>query len=338
MRRSLWMAALATCLLLGAHAAQAADVELRMASVAPEGTPWIDSMTRYETVVDRTSGNTIDVQIYPAGQLGDEQQVLQQIRRGRLEGGFVSSAALSSVIPELGMLEVPFLWDSPEELDYVMDNYVIDALRPLFDAKGMILVDVMDVGWIHILAGRPIIKPADAKGLKPRAVQTKMSMGFWEELGANPVALPYTDVLPSLQTGLVNGTDNELVSIFFAEFYKAANQLTLSFHSYQLGAIVLSKTWFDTLTAEQQSALLAVEGEERQRSRQEVRGLQDWILGQLKENSVDIHELTPEQIADWRAAFDDFDQQLAADLGGDSEALYSLIQKGKKAYHEQAKN
>jgi TRAP-type transport system periplasmic protein len=225
-----------------AGTAMSADITPRLASVAPEGTPWLESMKRYEAAVEAASGGAIDVQLYPAGQLGDELQSLAQIRRGRIEGGFVSSAALSTIVPELSVIESPFLWSSAEELDYVVDNALFEAMRPLFAEKGLILVDVLEVGWIHLLAAKPLAAPADVKGMKPRAVETKASMGFWERLGANPVALPYTDVLSSLQTGLVNGTDNDLVSMFFAGFYKSANNLTLTNHSYNLGALVLSKT------------------------------------------------------------------------------------------------
>lgn len=335
MTKEFFAAGLIGALTLSALPALAGDLELRLASVAPEGTPWIDSMARYEASVETASGDAVDVQLFPSGQLGDEIQSVQQVRRGRIEGAFVSAPSLSTLIPELGMIEAPFLWVSPEELDYVMDNYLFDALVPLFEAKDMILVEVMDVGWIHILSEPPVVMPGDAKGLKPRAVQTKTSMGFWEALGANPVALPFTDVLPSLQTGLVNGTDNELVSIFFAEFYKAAQNLTLTFHSYQLGAVVISKSWFDGLTSEQQAMIRQSPDGERARSRAEVRGLQDWILGQLEEGGVAIHRLSPDQTAAWQAALVDFNTGLAAELGGSSTEFGALIAQGKAAFSKQ---
>lgn len=335
MIKGTFAAGLIGALALSATAVLAGDLELRLASVAPEGTPWIDSMARYETSVETAANGTVDVQLFPSGQLGDEIQSVQQVRRGRIEGAFVSAPSLSTLIPELGMIEAPFLWASPEELDYVMDNYLFDALVPLFEAKGMILVEVMDVGWIHILSETPVVLPGDAQGLKPRAVQTKTSMGFWEALGANPVALPFTDVLPSLQTGLVNATDNELVSIFFAEFYKAAQNLTLTYHSYQLGAVVLSKSWFDGLTPEQQAMIRKSPDAERAQSRAEVRGLQDWILGQLDEGGVAIQRLSPEQTAQWQAALGDFNAGLAGELGGSAAEFGALIAQGKSAFAKQ---
>lgn len=335
MTKGILAAGLIGALALSATAALSDDLELRLASVAPEGTPWIAAMTRYEASVEAASGGTTDVQLFPSGQLGDEIQSVQQVRRGRIEGAFVSAPSLSTLIPELGMIEAPFLWASPEELDYVMDNYLFDALVPLFEAKGMILVEVMDVGWIHILSEPPVILPGDAKGLKPRAVQTKTSMGFWEALGANPVALPFTDVLPSLQTGLVNGTDNELVSIFFGGLYKAAQNLTLTFHSYQLGAVVISKSWFDGLTPEQQAMVRTSPDGERAQSRAEVRGLQDWILGQLDEGGVAIHRLSPDQTAQWQAALVEFNTGLASELGGSATEFGRLITQGKEAFAKQ---
>lgn len=277
----------------------------------------------------------MDVQLFPSGQLGDEIQSVQQVWRARIEGAFVSASSLTTLIPELGMIKAPFLWASPKELDHVMDNYLFDALVPLFEAKGMILVEVMDVGWIHILSEPPVVMPGDAKGMKPRAVQTKTSVGFWEALGANPVALPFTDVLPSLQTGWVNGTDNDLVSIFSAEFHKAAQNLTLTFHSYQLGAVVISKSWFDGLTPEQQAMIRKSPDGERAQSRAEVRGLQNWILGQLDEGGVAIHRLSPDQTTAWQAALVDFNTELADKLGGSSTEFGALIAQGKGAFAKQ---
>lgn len=308
------------------------QAEVRLSSVAPEGTPWIDSMTRYRDAVAQSSDGALEVQLYPSGQLGDELQTLGQIRRGRIEGGFISSAALAGVIPEVAMVETPFLWSSPEQLDAVIDTVLFDAFQPLFEAKDLILVDLIEVGWIHVLANKPVILPADARDLRPRAVETAASQGFWKRLDANAVALPYTDVLPSLQTGLVNGTDNDLVSMFFAEFYTAAPHLTLTHHSYNFGALVLSKRWFDSLPAEQQAALRKTPEGERNRSRAEVRGLQDWILSQMTEKGVTIVTPDAAQLTQWQAAFDGFEAELAQAQGGQSTAIAALIAEAQAAF------
>lgn len=309
--------------------AVAADIEARFASVAPEGTPWIDSMKRIEVSMEAASGGKIDVQLFPAGQLGDELQSLAQIRRGRIEGGFVSSAALSTVVPEIAMIETPFLWKSAEELDYVVDTALFDALKPLFKEKGLILVEVIEVGWIHVLAGKPVRDTSDARGLKPRAVETETSMGFWRRLGANPVPLPFVDVLPSLQTGLVDGTDNDLVSMYFTGFHKAAANLTLTYHSYNIGALVLSKDWFDRLSTDQQNAVLSMPEGERARSRMEVRGLQAWIVDQMKSEGVNLIELDAGLKDQWRAIFHGFADELATKTGGNAAAIDALVTQAK---------
>lgn len=332
MKFPLVLAALSSVMMIAGADSAAAQTAVRLSSVAPEGTPWIDSMTRYQAAVAEASGGALDVQLYPSGQLGDELQTLSQIRRGRIEGGFISSAALAGVIPEVAMVETPFLWSSAEELDAVIDGTLFEAFQPLFAERDLILVDLLEVGWIHILANRPVIMPEDARDLRPRAVETAASQGFWRRLGANAVALPYTDVLPSLQTGLVNGTDNDLVSMFFAEFYTAAPYLTLTHHSYNFGALVLSKRWFDSLPAEQQAALLHTPEGERARSRAEVRGLQDWIVGQMRDAGVTIAELDETQRAAWLQAMDGFEAELAAEQGGQSAAIAARIAEAQAAF------
>ncbi len=331
MKFSFVRVALTAAFVLTAPAPVLAQTEVRLASVAPEGTPWIDSMTRYRDAVAANSDGSLAVQLYPSGQLGDELQTLAQIRRGRIEGGFVSSAALAGVVPEVAMVETPFLWTDAEELDAVIDGALFDAFQPLFAERDLILVDLLEVGWVHILANRPVILPEDARDLRPRAIETAASQGFWRRLDANAVALPYTDVLPSLQTGLVNGTDNELVSIFFSEFFTAAPHLTLTYHSYNFGALVLSKRWFDSLPPEEQAALMKTPEGERARSRDEVRGLQEWILSQMGEAGVSIVELDDAQRAAWETAMDGFEAELAETQGGASAEIAARIAEAKAA-------
>ena len=118
----------------------AKNVVVKFGTVAPAGTPWADTLDEIKKRVDKESGKTIKIKTYLGGQLGGELEILNGIRRGRIQGGGLTSAALGSVIDEMNVLEIPFIFNSYEEADYVLDNFLLEPFRDLFKKKGLIFV------------------------------------------------------------------------------------------------------------------------------------------------------------------------------------------------------
>lgn len=127
-----------------------ANTAVKFATIAPAGTPWADSLEEIKERVLKESNNQLKVKTFLGGQLGGELEILQKVRRGQVEGGGLTCGAMSAVIPELDILEVPYLFESNAEADFVLDNYLWKPFQELFQQKGFVLVTWAENGWRSI--------------------------------------------------------------------------------------------------------------------------------------------------------------------------------------------
>jgi len=167
---------LAACFLLfpGAHAlfprAHAADpIVIKIATVAPEGTPWSDGLSQFKTMVETKTGGAVKVKLFLGGILGDENETVQQTQRGQIQGVAGSTGAIASLVPELNVLELPFLFRTATEADNVLDGAALPVIEKAFRSKGLVLGFWSENGYRSFGTSFGFVKsPADLKGRKMR--------------------------------------------------------------------------------------------------------------------------------------------------------------------------
>ena len=215
--------------------------KIKFGTVAPAGTPWAQTLEDIKNRVKKKSKGKLKIKTYLGGSLGGELEILQKIRRGNVQGGGLTSAALASVIPELDVLELPYLFESSEEADYILDNHLFEIFNDLFKKKDLVLVTWAENGWRNLgHKSKGIKRPSDLAGEKMRSQESKVHLGFWKALKAAPQAISVPETLPALQTGVVQGFDNTPLFTLAAEWHTAIKHFTLSGHIYQPAAIVYS--------------------------------------------------------------------------------------------------
>ncbi len=321
-----------TLFLAGSAGVQAKQV-LKFGTVAPDNTPWADELKGIQKRVDSESGGNIQIKTYLGGQLGGELEILQGLRRGRIQGAGLTSAALASAVPEMELLEIPFLFESNEEADFILDNYLFEPFKKLFEKRGLVLVTWAENGWRDVATKSKAIRtPADLKGLKIRSQESKVHLGYWKKLGANSVPIPVPEVLSSLQTGLVEGFDNTPLFTLAAELHTAIKHYSVSRHIYQPAAIVYSKQLWDTLSEGDRKILMGPGNAQAAMARKAVRTLGSDLLGVLREAGIQVIELSQKERMAFRDAVKGLDQELVPQIAGDSQAIFKLIQEGKKAF------
>ena len=171
---------LVLCVLVLLNVAFAKGVTVKFGTVAPSGTPWADTLEQIKKRVDAESKGDIKINVYLGGQLGGELEILNDIRRGRIQGGGLTSAALASVITEMNVLEMPFLFESYEEADFVLDNFLLEPFRKLFLDKGLVFVSWAENGWRNIgLKGKLVKSAKDLSGVKIRSQESQTHLAFW---------------------------------------------------------------------------------------------------------------------------------------------------------------
>jgi tripartite ATP-independent transporter DctP family solute receptor len=324
--------------LIGTAASAAGNLTVKLATVAPMGTPWADTIEQLKKRIGKESDGRIKVKAYLGGQLGGEIEITQGIRRGRIEGGGVTAGALASVIPSLDVLEIPYLFESYEEADYILDNHLLEPFKKIFEDKGFILASWAENGWRNIgTKNRVIRKPEDVKGLKVRSQESKTHLAFWKKLGANPVPISVPETLPALQTGLVEGFDNTALMTLSAEWQTAIKHFSVTEHIYQPAAVVYSKTFWNKLSEEDRKILMGGGNSLAAESRLAVRAVGNELIGVLGKAGIKIENLTDAEKASFRKSMDGIAVEIVKQIGGDAQRIYDLILEGKKQFKAQKK-
>ncbi len=231
---------------------------VKLGSVAPEGTPWAEWLKGVRSDIEKGSNNQLKTKVYLGGKLGGEKEMVEEVKRGRLEmfGGSVGALA-SKYVPELNVFELPFIFESDDEIDFVL-NAVRPDVEKLLDQRGFKFIMWAENGWHgYGVKGKCIEKPDDLTGLKMRSQESMIHVETYKALGASPVELPVPEVLSALQTGVVDGYSNTPLFGFAISWYKGIDHFTYTKHIYQPALIVASKTWWKSLSPAEQDAVLS---------------------------------------------------------------------------------
>jgi len=322
--------ALVWCL-FSLHALAALDV--KFGTIAPAGTPWADSLEEIKIRVNDQSKGAMKVKVYLGGQLGGELEIMQKIRRGNIQGGGLTCGAMASIIPELDLLEIPFLFESSEEADFVLDNYLLEPFSKLFEQKGFVMITWAENGWRSIGHKTKLIKsPSDLKGVKIRSQESKVHLAFWKRMQAAPVAIAIPEVLPALQTGVVESFDNTPLFTLAAEWQSAIKHYSVTNHIYQAAAVIYSKKFWDSLKPDDKKILMGPGNGLSKEIRTSVRKLGQSLLDVLKESGIQTYSLTSSEKEAFKKASVGLAEEAVKNIGGEAARIYSLIMEGKKAF------
>ncbi|KZL12557.1 C4-dicarboxylate-binding periplasmic protein precursor [Pseudovibrio axinellae] len=307
-----------------------AVTELKLATSAPMGTPWIDHMDSIAQQVAIKTDGAIKVKQFHAGQLGSEHVMLQKTIRGRIDLLGTSMTAFSTVVPEMALMGTPFLWESYEQVDCAMDKYLAPVFEPLLEEKGLKLLQWNELGWIHTFGKKPLISPSDVQGVAMRAAPAKYSINFWKGMGANGVVLPLSETASALQTGMVDGGTLAAMTYIATGMTKLAPHLTLSSHLHQSGVFVMSMRTWNKLSEDErdsiESSLVPL-----QNLRKEVREMTEEMIVSYEETGGEVHRLTPAQRAKWKSAVLPSRNELINSIGGESARTWPKIVEAQRA-------
>lgn len=301
---------------------------------AAPNTPGEQIWLNFARDAEAGSGGRLEIRPLIYGQLGSEEQLLSGLRRGRIQFANLSAQVTSTLVPELSLLYAPFLFDDEAEADFVYDRYLTDIYTGLLAEHGLHLVTWYEIGFHSVYArNEPIILPADAAGRRFRVSAAINARLFAEAIGADVIPLGYGDIVPSLQTGLIDAGENS-ISLFARTGISAeAPHFTLTRHAFGVSVIVADKRWWDGLPADLRQLVADAfpsVGESRQVTRaQDIADLADATLG------IQVHALTAGQRQQWIAATAGVTEQLIDMIGGRGREVYDLIRAGKAAYAAQ---
>ena len=251
-------ALLAGAIGLGATAALAQTKVLRLGNVQPPTMIVQDGLARFAELVQERTGGAIEVQIFPASQLGTEQEILEGVQLGTIDMFEGSTGSVGRFLPELEALVHPFVWRDLDHLLAVTRGEIGQEMsEKLLASYGM---RILDMGWLfgnrHLTTGnRPVREPADMAGLKIRVQPTTIYLETINAMGASPTPIDWREVYTALQTGVVDGQENPPGVILSANLFEVQRYLTLTGHMTQSQAVVISEDVWQSLTEEQRRVI-----------------------------------------------------------------------------------
>lgn len=296
-------AAALTLAYAGAAAAQDKVTELRYTTGAPEKTPWVTpQLRRFEKDVAEESGGKIKIASFINAQLGNEQDTVQQVARGRIDMGGFSNGAVALIAPELALLGLPFFFKNVAEQDCTVDA-MTKTVSDLLAKKGIKFLGWTEVGTGDIVGKKPFLVPADVKGLKAASAANKVSAAMWTTLGANPTPIGITEIASAFQTGLTDVNATVVTFYLPSGLAKVAPVLSRVELADAPGIILMNKAVYDRLPADQRAALdKALARRSATQLRQEIRGFEATLRDMHVKAGGTIATPTAEQRELWRKA------------------------------------
>jgi TRAP-type C4-dicarboxylate transport system substrate-binding protein len=318
-----------------AGVAQAQDrkpVELRYTTGAPAKTPWVMQLQRFEKDVEEETKGAIRIASFISAQLGNEQDTVQQVARGRIDMGGFSNGAVALIVPELALLGLPFYFKDTAEQDCVIDGHMTRPVREMLAMKGIKFLGWTEVGTGDIAGKRPFLVPSDVKGLKAASASNKVSAAMWVALGANPTPIGITEITSAFQTGLVDINATVVTFYLPSGLAKAAPVLSRVELADAPGIILMNKNAYDRLPADQRAMLdKAVARRSATQLRIEIRGFEQTLRDMHVKTGGQIAAVSPAQREEWRKVLEPAWPKMVKDVGGDAEKFFALMEAGKKA-------
>ncbi|MBB4018441.1 tripartite ATP-independent transporter DctP family solute receptor [Chelatococcus caeni] len=244
------------------------------------------------------TGGKMKIQAYWDGALGNDLTATQSVRTGSLEMVLTSTAPLTSIVPELGVFDLPFLFNNEQEADQVLDGKAGEWFAAKLPAAGVINLAWWENGFRHTTnSRRPITKAEDFEGVKMRVMQNNIFIDTFKELGSNAVPLAFSEVYSALETKTVDGQENPFNNIENMKFYEVQKYLTLTKHAYSPTLVLFSKKTWDTLSPEEQAVLKNCAAVGQKEQRKVNREKSEVSLANLKARGMEVNEITPEEMA-----------------------------------------
>lgn len=243
--------ALVVALFLTAVSTSAAAREFRAADTQSEDYPTVQALRFMGRVIAERSGNRLQIRVFHSRQLGEEKETIEQTRVGAIDLNRTNVALIGSFVPAMNVLAMPFLFRSIEHLEKVLDGPIGNEILNSFEPYGFVGLVFYDSGARSIYNSvRPVRSIADMKGLRLRVQQSELMSDMIRALGAEPIELPYGQVLTGLATKLIDGAENNWPSFVTTDHYKYAGYYTLTEHTMSPEVLVMSQKAWESLSAD----------------------------------------------------------------------------------------
>ena len=288
------------CLLLLPAGAISQTTVIKLGTLAPDGSPWHQILLRIGERWRAISGGKVKLVVYPGGALGDEQDMVKKMRINQLQAVGLSGVGMSEIDQGVACLQLPMMFDSYAELDYVRER-IAPRLEKSIAARGFQVLGWADVGWVHFFTKTPVTRVDDLRRLKLFTwAGDNEELELWKANGFRPVPLAATDILTGLQTGLIEAVPTTPLYALLNQSFGIAKYMTDVRWAPLVGATVVKKSVWDTLPGPQRQAMLQAALEAGDSLRGGIRKMSDDAIAAMRKRNLTVVHADPAVLAEWR--------------------------------------
>jgi len=311
-------ALIGTALLPAAAQAQIKERTLRFAQQNVATSPPGLGMAKFAEIVAAKSGGKLNVRQFPGGQLGGDLPTVSALQGGTVDFTVLNAGLLVGLDKRFAALDFPFMFNTPEEADKIVDGPIGQKLLASLQDKGLVGLGYWELGFRNVTNSRqPITRIEDFRGIKLRVLQSPLFIDLFNTLGANTVPLPWPEVYGALEQKVVDGQENPFPTILGAKLNEVQKFISETRHIYNVQALLISKKTWDDMSAEEKKIIQDAASEAGLFQRKTSREAMASALESLKKGGMTHNTLSDAEIARMREAVKPVIAKYAKEVGED---------------------
>lgn len=308
---------LAALLVVATSGTALAQTKLRFAHTITTEDPMHLGALEFAKKIEQRTGGAIKIEVFPAGQLGNDSQILDGVKLRTIDIAMTGNPFYTSFAPEMNVLDLPYLFRDYEHAYKVLDGPLGTEIMKALERSGVKGLGAFEIGFRNVSNNkRQIKKPEDLKGLKIRTTPNQAHLMAFRLLGANPVAMPFTEVYLALKTGTVDGQENPVNLIYTMKFHEVQKYLSLTAHAYTAEDVVMNLKKYQELKPEFQKIFHEVTNEAAVWQRKLNRESEGKAMAAMKAAGMQIEE-QPDREAFRKAVADKAAEEYVKRFGSD---------------------
>lgn len=290
--KSLLCATLSAALLALMPSTQAAEFDamtIRLAHTAAVSHAHHEAAQQFAQNVAERTGNRVKVEVYPAGELGDQPALAEQVTLGALDMAVVSLGNMAMYSKKLNAMTAPFLFENYDHAHRVIDDFVMNWMNEGIADHDAVGLSMFDYGFRQTTTRDIVVQKAeDLKGVKIRVPPSTGLLAAFDAVGANTQRIAYSELYTSLKQGVVQGEENPVFTILADSLFETQNQLALTNHYFDCQILLANKTFFEGLSPELQAILKEEAVKAQNLTRDKISHGEADVIRQLQEKGMNV--------------------------------------------------
>lgn len=310
---------IATALLLCAATVSQAQTTIKLGWTTADSKvdPYAIAAHYFAEELEAAAPGEFNVQFYPNHQLGNDTAMLQAMQFGTMDAGVITGTQVGTLDSAFQLNDLPFLYANNAQAHKVLDGEVGQTLMARLESKGIIGLGFPEAGFRHTINNkRPIRTPDDFNGVKLRVQPSDLFIASFRAIGANPVPMAWSDVFTAVQQGTVDGLEIPLPVIYANKYPEVTQYLSLTSHTYNALALLMSKQTFNKLSEENRALVRQAATRAIERQRETVAANNGEVLEQIKAAGMTVNEV--DDINAFRnkvsGVYDEYRSKIGADI------------------------